>query len=195
MARGKWKKCSVVDQEARSFSPPLRAMLWAILLVIILLTVLAMVLGIWPGHWPPGGWAGSARDILQRERYQRILLAAAQQLQDRYETGDREGLIAKNILTCRDVPKSPLVHGEYLKCNPHYLNCFLAGTWPRVNNRFSVQFAGKKYQVKAKRLSSQARTIPGSGSNRSKVLPHCLQGAVFGKKNSPLCRPTHAGPG
>ena len=177
MVRGKWKKCSVVDQGARNFSPPLRAMLWAILLVIILLTVLAMALGIWPGHWP-----GSARDILQRERYQRILLAAAQQLQDRYETGDREGLIAKNILTCRDVPQSPLVHGEYLKCNPHYLNCFLAGTWPRVNNRFSVQFAGKKYQVKAKQLSRQAEQSQGQGTIAQKYYRIVSKGQFLGKK-------------
>ena len=89
-------------------------MFWAILLVIILLTVLA--LGIWPG---------SARDILQRERYQRILLVAAQQLQDRYETGDREGLIAKNILTCRDVPKAPWCMASILNVTPIILIAFL----------------------------------------------------------------------
>ncbi|MCY4643259.1 MAG: hypothetical protein OXB88_01440 [Bacteriovoracales bacterium] len=91
----------------------------------------------------------SGAKILKRERSFRILLQSAEALQRRYERGDEEGLIQKGLLKCPDIPKSSLIHQEnYLKCNPHYLNCFLGSGSKNLQNKFPVHFEGKDYMTR-----------------------------------------------
>ena len=90
--------------------------------------------------------------ILDKERRFRVLLQAAQKLKLRYQRGDQEGLIEKNILKCHDIPKSPLVNKDYLKCNPHYLNCFLGAKVDNLQNKFPIHWEGVNYEVKANPL-------------------------------------------
>ena len=124
--------------------------------------------------------------VLVQERNYRILLKAAKKLQQRYQQGDREDLIAKGILKCRDVPGGPLVHRDYLKCNPHYLNCFLKSNVPNLQNKFLVKFEGQEYWVQANPLKQEKYyRIISRGKFSIKKIPHysvLLNISLQGKK-------------
>ena len=126
---------------------------WAIFIIIgPVFVIVFLCLKIFQEHWYDKTREKQSREVLDQERHFHILLQAAEKLKLRYEKGDQEKLIERNILKCQDLPQNPLINGEYLKCNPHYLNCFFQASIANLQNKFSIRWEEKDYRVKANPL-------------------------------------------
>ena len=153
--------------------------LWAVSTTVGPTAIIAfLILTLSQEYWNDTSVKKQNVEILDKERHLRILLQAAEKLKLRYERGDQEGLIERNILKCSDVPKSPLVNKDYLKCNPHYLNCFLAAEVPHLKNKFPVHWQEKNYEVRANPLWKNGRNqkkyyrIISKSQFPGKKIPH-----------------------
>ena len=118
-------------------------------------------------------------EILEKERHLHILLKGAEQLKRRYEKGDGEALIEKGILRCPNIPKPSLLHRQNdSKCNPHYLNCFLASKKPNLQNQFPVHFEGRDYLIQVNPVDEEKFSkkryyrVTSSTNSSGKKIPH-----------------------
>ena len=108
-----------------------------------------VVLGLFGGIYHFFSLKERKRKILTREKNYQILLKAAEQLQHRYQSGDRENLIGRGILKCQKLPQSKYYHQGYSKCNPYYIDCFFNTKLEGLKNKFFVNFEGKDHRVQA----------------------------------------------
>lgn len=158
---------------------------------LALLLAFLLPIGVyWLGYvlWLGEGSKGSYIPVAQAKHY-RVLLAGAEKLQQRYERGDTEQLIARGLLSCPDIPASPLITGEYLQCNPHYLNCFLGTRDSKLQNRFAVDLEGQKHWVEARPFGPGQRyyRIVSKGVMPGTRVPHYavqLELTLSGEKGS-----------
>jgi len=90
--------------------------------ILIFFALVILLPLIWNALNPAKPTPGESKDISQKTEIMEFLT----QLNERWISGDREGLHQKGELICRAFSKTPKdTPKEFFECNPTYLNCFL----------------------------------------------------------------------
>lgn len=100
--------------------PPSIAKIVLPFLVGIALAILAFI---WWTRLDPVQGTGA----LEEERFTEVVLSGLPKLVERWQEGDAEESFGTEKWACDELPASPHVGPEYLRCNHHYLECWARG--------------------------------------------------------------------